>query len=351
MKTHQFSESIFAHVLPARFNPSTTSFHFDPDSDGGAGGDGGGAGGGGDNGGGNSGQGGGAGGGGTGSGGAGGAGGAGNGENREVVDARRARDRAKGAYRAILSRLGIDPTDVKIVETGDANNPFEVEGIDDDVADQIRELLGNREDDDDEKNNGKKKGDADEQKKKRIVRPYEKKIEKLQKTVNALTQWVEENAIVAPIRDAARKHGAVDDDGGKFNDIVRLLKPQLKPTVVFNDDDEDHPVSVVIKAFDEFGDELIDDAGNHRTADWLVSDLLNRRPKFKQSNFVPGPGAGGHRVGGGNNGGGSRNNNGGVVAGRKTTDVKPEVKTKTAVAGFFGNGAGVPTVPATGEES
>jgi hypothetical protein len=213
---------------------------------------------------------------------------------QEFSSVTRARDAAKKRLNALIKSLGRDPEDVTFVETGDPENPFTVEGIED-VIDAASKAGGDSE--------AKKRADAD--KKRRLLAPVEKKLRVAEKKSEALVNWIQRNAIVAPIRAACIAEKIVDDDGGQFSDVVALLKPRFKTTVIIDDDDATVPASVDILAMAEDSEDAIDGATGDpwQDARKMVAELARKRPKFKQSEFRRGPGAGGQNAGGAGAGG------------------------------------------------
>lgn len=306
------------HLFPANFNPSRTSFHFKPDDGSSAGGgDGGSAGSGGAGAGGD-----------TTPGGAGGdtlQGGAGGGAPRrtpgEIAAIAKQRDKAKGAYRATLRALGIDPDEVEIVETGDPNDPYRINGLEDvaEIVRASRDTAGAGDDD-----GGRPKDQKEIARRKRLTAPLEKRIKGLEREKTALIKFIRDNFVRTEIRSAARELHAVDDDGGAFADIVDLTEKRFKIDVEI--DDDSHEARAMITTLDDLGEPATDDLGNALSPKAIVADLLKRKPKFRESNFVPGSGAGDRRA---------------QVAGTPGARARapiaaPAEKTRDAVHGFFG---------------
>lgn len=213
------------------------------------------------------------------------------------------RDRFKKQMRAIARTLGIEPDSLEFVETNDPENPLTIEG------DEIEELLAAVEKfrADKSGNPGDKKR-ADDEKKKRLLRPVERRAEVAESKVAALIKWIERNAVIPSIRLACRENQAVDDDGGQYSDIVKLVLPKMPVKVEFDDDDKS--ANVVTGAMNDDGTDFESATGDPmQDANALVSALLNSKPKFKNANFRPGPGAGGARTGNQNSQNGARQKN------------------------------------------
>lgn len=200
----------------------------------------------------------------------------------------KARDKFKRQMKALAKTLGVDPETLEFVETDDPDNPFEVRGLEDEIE-AIEKARG-------ETNDPKKKKEDAEAKRLRIARPFMRLAEQEKAKAAALQKWIERNAVIASIRLACAKNGAVDDDSGKFADIVEHISRRMIVTVAVEDDSEP---DVTIVARDDEGNEFDGANGDvEHDANLLVSDLLTRRPKYRKAEFRAGPGAGGSSVGG-----------------------------------------------------
>jgi hypothetical protein len=196
---------------------------------------------------------------------------------KEFKDVTKERDRAKQKTRALLSVLGVaNPDEVSIRFTDDPDQPVVVEGLD-----EITELI----------ERGRNAAqDANPAERRRQQAQFRQRIETpLKKEIAALKKWVEENAVIEPIRRACRNQHIVDDDGGQFADVVQLLRPRMPVRVEF---DGDH-ASVFIDSINEQGDPLRTGDDEPFDAEMMVAELAKRKPKFKQADYRPGPGAGG----------------------------------------------------------
>jgi hypothetical protein len=200
----------------------------------------------------------------------------------------RARDKAKKSLHALIRTLGKEPDEVTIVETDDPENPFTIEGLED-VVDALQKNGGDSE--------AKKRASAEA--KNRLTRPLQRKIEAGVKREKALIAFIEKNMIVAPIRAACAAENIVDDDDGKYSDVVSLLKSRFKTNVYIDEDDRDASATVEVTALAEDSDQPIDNATGDPWEDArkLVRELASKKPKFRKSEFRGGPGAGGARVG------------------------------------------------------
>lgn len=205
---------------------------------------------------------------------------------REFTGITRDRDRLKKQFKAIARSLGLDPEELEFVESDDPENPLEVTGEGwDEIVSAIEKAKG-------EPKDGPAKKAAEEQKKKRLTRPLEQKIARLEAERKALQTWIERNSVVASIRLAAANEHAVDDDGGMFSDIVGLIRPRMPVSVQYDADTNE--AEVFFSARNEDGTDVEGATGDpQKDAQKLVADLLAKKPKFKNANFRPGPGAGG----------------------------------------------------------
>jgi hypothetical protein len=204
----------------------------------------------------------------------------------EVAAITKERTKYRKQMKSLAKSLGIDPESLEFVETNDPENPYEVQGeaFEElrEAAEKMRSAPGDT---------GAKKRDLEE-KKRRIQLPIIRERDAARAERDALKKWVQSNAVGAPIRLACRESNAIDDDGGKFQDIVNLLSPRMPVNVSWDEDDRTATVSIPV--LDENGDPLANATGDPmRDAKILVDDLLKRKPKYKQANFRPGPGAGG----------------------------------------------------------
>lgn len=232
----------------------------------------------------------------------------------KVQNAIKRRKKASFLARAIADAAGIDIDELEVRETRDKNRPFEIVGLNE-------QLEGKQRNSGDNSGAGKNKNQR--------TNPQ---VERLKRERQALIEWIRQNVVAANIRAACVKHGAVDDDGGQFEDIVNLVLPQFVCNVEFEEGANAPEVSTY--AVDSDGEPIPD-----VTEDQLVSDLLRRKPKFRKPDFRAGPGAGGNVVGNNNQ---RRNGTPGVLVGsgangnRGASGVPKHIE--SAGKQFFGRG-------------
>jgi hypothetical protein len=212
----------------------------------------------------------------------------------EAKKAFKDRDKAKAGVKLFATVLGIDPDDVEITETGDKDNPFElnVPGLDD-----IKTLVA-------ESKKGKKTAAKD------LEQQYQEKAGKLTKKhnekVGAYESYIKQIAAVDPIRNAAVKANALPE---AIDDIVSLLSSRVR--VETEIEDETNKLTVKVTPMEEDGTVLLD-SSTQKTAsiDALVKSYLDKRPHFRKASAHNGPGAGGQGNGSGQGNGASNNGNG-----------------------------------------
>jgi hypothetical protein len=195
----------------------------------------------------------------------------------------RQRDKYKALFKDTLAQVGIDPESVEIEQTDDPARPWAVKGIE-----QVATAAGA---------GGAAAGGAaatQQQRdaaKARLTAPLRRQNGALQKQIEALTAELRKRAIVEPIRAACKRLRAIDDENGRFSQIVQLLEPVFAVQVEY--DDESGAVQVAIEPHDQAGNVMTNGRGEISTIDDVVDHFLTKFPKFRQSVFAPGPGAGG----------------------------------------------------------
>jgi hypothetical protein len=250
----------------------------------------------------------------------------------EFVGVVRQRDRSKEAFKALLRSLGRDPEAVEIVETGDPDEPFRVEG---EEIDELRELASKAAGEAATPKSAEAKRRIEEQRRKRIVGPVQRKLDAANRRNAALVSWIQENAVAAPLRLACRDEEIVDDDDGQFADVVELLSKRFVVRVDLDEDDPTSDVVVTLDTVDGEGQPIRGADGEPLTPREMVADLAKKKPKFRKSGFRPGTGAGGHvaaaRAAGANgNGNGSNHGNRPAPRGGENPTVKK------AAANYYG---------------
>jgi hypothetical protein len=212
------------------------------------------------------------------------------------------RQKASFLAKAIAHKAGISLDDVQVIETGDKANPFKIIGLEDDA--ESNSVAG--------KPNKPRSNPQ---------------VERLKRERSALIDWIRTNVVASRIRTACAKHGAVDDDGGMYEDIVNLILPKFVCNVDF-EEGAAQP-EVITYAVDAVGEPI-----EGATEESLVAELLKRKPKFRKPDFRPGTGAGGSSIGGNN----PRKNGtpGSVVSSNQNGNSKVPAHVATAGQQFFG---------------
>lgn len=205
----------------------------------------------------------------------------------EATKAFKDRDKAKAGIKLFAKTLGIDPDDVEIEPTDDKENPYKLvaPGLDD-IATIVADAKKN------------KRGTVKwEDRETELNTAHQKKLQKAvgekQTEVESRDNWIKGAAVVDPIRAACVAEKAIDDDGtGNFDDIVALLTPRVR--VDTKTDEETKQLKVIVTPIGEDGLPMTDKDGKPVAVRQLVADFLTKRPKYRQSGFRPGPGAGGY---------------------------------------------------------
>lgn len=202
------------------------------------------------------------------------------------------RKKARQAFRHLLRGLGVDPDSVKVVNTGDPANPIRIEGVGDldarlSVARAATGAAGGVA--------GKPgKGATSVE-----LAQSKATTEALRRQNAALVTFIKRTTLVEPIRAACAKYHAIDDDGGKYEDIVNQIAPSGRVDVDFDIEDAAAQPEVRVYFVGRDGSTPLINAATSEpaTADSLVLEFLTKRPKYRQANFRSGPGAGGSQVG------------------------------------------------------
>jgi hypothetical protein len=195
------------------------------------------------------------------------------------------RDKIKATQRAAIAdfaaALGIDPEDVKIVETGDKAKPYKLEAPG--LAEAATALKEAR----------SKSGVKWEQKEAELNDRHQRKVQQLTETgnrrENGLKSFINRQDSVVPIQLAAAAEGAIDAED---NTLVTLLQPRIKTTIEI--DDETGETKVTTVPLQEDGEPMLDKQGNPATIRQLVAEYLNKKPHLRKATFRSGSGAGGN---------------------------------------------------------
>lgn len=242
-----------------------------------------------------------------------GTGGTGNGGGDRVPDLLRERKKLRAAWKAMLRGMGLDPETVTIRNTGDASDPVRIEGIPDlDQRLALARAVGTG-------TGTGKKGNVSVE-----LATAQSQRDTFKKQVDALVRYIKRTALIEPIRAECVRQHAIDDDDGRFDDIVSQLAPSGKVEIEFDTDDVTAEPEVSVYYVGADGKTpLVTQSGAPATAATLVADLLTKRPKYRQSNFRSGPGAGGSQVGTNSNGSNGTNGKGRAVGQAVTTPARP----------------------------
>jgi hypothetical protein len=245
------------------------------------------------------------------------------------LDARR--KKFQGAFKALLRMIGVDnPDAVKIKKTADPVTPWIIEGIEDleqrAAAARMAGELGFS------GGGGQRRGRQQQQTQTGTVTPQQLQVQvaAYKAQIGGLTNYIKRTAVIEPLRAACVKYGAIDDDSGRYSDIVNSLAARFRPEVEFDSDNASAEPSVRLDYVDESGQPFIDpNTGVAPTPDAVVSDFLTKRPKYRQANWRAGPGAGGAAVGV------QRRPSAPLVTGNNNQQAQPAEMVRN-VANFFG---------------
>ena len=210
----------------------------------------------------------------------------------EAQAAFKARDQAKAEARLLATELGIDPSGIKLVPTGDAQNPFklEVEGLSD-----IKAAIENART---QKLNQQRATGKWDEREKELTAAHQRQLQAQAaaagKTVAAYQAWLEGQAVEGELRATLIAEGAIDTAGdGTYADLIALTRNRLK--VEQEVDQETGKLTVKIKALDANGQPMLDpQTGQPLGVKAAVTDFLAKRPALKKAGVRPGPGAGGY---------------------------------------------------------
>lgn len=207
--------------------------------------------------------------------------------SRATLDeAIRERDKAKQVNRTLMDALGLETEWIDDEEKPGRRKP-NIKGLD-----RIKTLMQKQSDDEEETQ--KKKGDWDS-KKRQLTDQHNQQLTAVKTThkrqIDARDGFIKRLAVVEPIRQACVAEHAVDDDSGKFEDIVALLSPRIK--VEIDEDDETGDIAVKVQPIGDDGKVMTNKkTGEPLTIQEVVAEFLTKRPKFRQSRFARGAGTG-----------------------------------------------------------
>lgn len=220
------------------------------------------------------------------------------------------------AFQGIIRKIApdVDMKNVKVRFTSDPENPVVIDGIPDldvrlNAASTIAQASGT----------SRRSNQAAPQ-----VSELQAQNAALRRMNAALVDYVKHASIIQPMRAACMRHGAVDDHNGQFTDIVNFLSPRAETNVEIDPEDDNAPVAVSIVVKDENGNPAVDPKTSQPlTIDQMVEQFLTRYPKYRSTNYRPGPGAGGAGM--------PVRRNGVVVSNGQATN-----RTAKAIGNYFG---------------
>lgn len=222
----------------------------------------------------------------------------------EADRAFKSRDQAKAGLRLLAQTFGIDPEDIRVVPNpDDKENPYklECEGIEDlgklvadakKAAAAAKKKKGNKKDGDDPDAGDDGWAEREKQLTDSHKEQLKKTREKAKAREDAVSSFVDSRIVTAELRAACAAEGAIDDDGGKYEDLVELIRKRLKVDRAF--DEESGEFTLNLKPLKSDGSPLLDGTGGPASVRQLVKVYLDEKPKYRQANFRGGPGAGGY---------------------------------------------------------
>lgn len=218
----------------------------------------------------------------------------------EADRAFKARDEAKRQAKLLATKLGIDPDEIKLVPTGDKNNPFELEAP---GLDEIAKTL-------EESRKQKRSATKWEDRERELQDAHQEATRKLNDRHNAkvesLEAWIKEHAVIQPLRQAAAEAKVIDpfsgdpERAGRYDDVIELLAPRVRVETEY-DEDTGTLKAVNVKPLSEDKKMVMVDAKTSKpvTHRQLMEDFLKTRQHMRQSQYRNGPGAGGYGNGSG----------------------------------------------------
>jgi hypothetical protein len=207
--------------------------------------------------------------------------------NREAKAARDAAAIASRTVTALAAKLGINASDLKLIDAGDGN--FDVEGG------SLGELTTTIADARQAKLDGQKKRGDWEGREKELNTAFQKQLSKQhqqhQRKVSGLEKYIRQVAVEDRLRSAAHAADAIDENGdGRYADIVQLVRGRVKDTIAVDDQGQ---VNVSVTILSEDGATPLMKNGKPATERDLIDDFLANRPHRKKSQRGRGPGGGG----------------------------------------------------------
>jgi hypothetical protein len=211
----------------------------------------------------------------------------------EATAAFQARDAAKKALKATVALLGYDPQHTKVVETGDADNPWRVELDGEDITEEFKG-----------KKRPAKSQTGDELK--AAEAKYKSRLAAVgaeySKREAGLIRIIDQLAVLTPLRAACAANDALDSGGqaGEYADVVELARKSLRTEVSRDDegqivlDDAGNP-TITVTPMNADGTPMVETTtGKPVAIGEFVKRFLDKRPAFKRNKRPGGPGAGGN---------------------------------------------------------
>jgi hypothetical protein len=201
------------------------------------------------------------------------------------------RKKARAAFRALLRGMGLDPEQIRAVNTGDAANPIRFEGAPDlDQRLQLARAAGAAGAPAAARNRAGGVAGVD-------LATAQSQAAAYKAQVDALTRYIKRTAVIEPIRAACVQHHAIDDGSGTFDDIVELLAPRSRVDIEFDEEDLTADPQVRVYFIDGANAPRVNSTGAVMSPAEVVADFLTKKSHYRQAAFRAGPGAGGAQVG------------------------------------------------------
>jgi hypothetical protein len=209
----------------------------------------------------------------------------------------KSRDKARAGVALFADLLGIDPTDVEIVDTGDKDRPFELKAP---GLDEMRTLIGETRQ---AKRDGQKTSGKWEERETELNTAHTKKLQKVQQKhdarIAARDAWIRDAAVDSQLRAAATRAKVLPE---AIDDAVKLARERVKfESIDDESDDADASpklkIRVTMLAAD--GTPLLNAKQEPADVDQLMAEMLKGKPYLVQAQFRSGPGAGGQGDGSG----------------------------------------------------
>lgn len=204
----------------------------------------------------------------------------------EAQKAFKARDRAKAGIAQFAQTFGIEPDEVQIEDTGDADNPFKL------TFPGMEELKTQLADVRKAKKDGARKAGAWEERETELNAAHQRKVkgltDKADRRIAARDSWIRERAVESVLRDAATRAKVLPEG---IADAVKLASDRVKFESADDEESDDPHIKVNVSMLDADGTPMLV-KGEPATVDQLMAEVLKARPYLVQAQYRNGPGAG-----------------------------------------------------------